>query len=96
MDWFLYDNGLRLERVQKDISIGLVEEIILLLKTTNMQLHVMLCAIWPHLYNLKNVKNTHGGVLLLVKLQALPNRATHHRCSILQKISDYFSELVVM
>ena len=29
---------------------------------------VMFCAIWYHLYNLKNVKNTHGGVLLLVKL----------------------------
>ena len=26
-------------------------------------------AIWYHLYNLKNVKNIHGGVLLLVKLQ---------------------------
>ena len=26
----------------------------------------MLYAIWYHLYNLKNVKNTHGGVLLLV------------------------------
>ena len=31
---------------------------------------VMLCAIWYHLYNFKNVKNTHGRVLLLVKLQA--------------------------
>ena len=31
----------------------------------------MRCAIWYHLYNLKYVKNTHGGVLLLVKLQAL-------------------------
>ena len=30
----------------------------------------MLCAIQYHLYNLRNVKNTHGGVLLLVKLQA--------------------------
>ena len=30
----------------------------------------MFCAIWYDLYNLKNVKNTHGGVLLLVKLQA--------------------------
>ena len=30
----------------------------------------MLCAIWYHLINFKNVKNTHGGVLLLVKLQA--------------------------
>ena len=29
-----------------------------------------LCAIWYHLYQLKNVKNTHGGVLFLVKLQA--------------------------
>ena len=30
----------------------------------------MFCAIWYKLYNLKNVKNTHGEVLLLVKLQA--------------------------
>ena len=29
----------------------------------------MLCPIWCHLYNLKKGKNTHGGVLLLVKLQ---------------------------
>ena len=26
---------------------------------------VMFCAIWYHIYNLKNVKNTHGGMLLL-------------------------------
>ena len=31
---------------------------------------MMRCAIWPHLYNLKNVENTHGTVLPLVKLQA--------------------------
>ena len=30
----------------------------------------MRCAIWCYLYNLKNVKNTHGGVLMLVKFQA--------------------------
>ena len=30
----------------------------------------MLCGIWYHLCNLKNVKNTHGEILLLVKLQA--------------------------
>ena len=29
-------------------------------------LSVMLCIIWYYLYNLKNVKNIHGGVLLLV------------------------------
>ena len=26
---------------------------------------VMRCAIWYHLYNLKNVKNTHGGTTVL-------------------------------
>ena len=31
---------------------------------------VMLCAIWYHLYNLEKAKSTHGGVLLLVKLQS--------------------------
>ena len=30
----------------------------------------MRCAIWYHMYNLKNVKNIHGGMLILVKLQA--------------------------
>ena len=30
----------------------------------------MLCAIWYHLHDLKNVKNTHGGLSLLVKLKA--------------------------
>ena len=30
---------------------------------------VMFWAIWYRLYYVKNVKNTHGGVLLLVKLQ---------------------------
>ena len=30
----------------------------------------MRCAIWYHLQNLKNMKNTHEGVLILVKLQA--------------------------
>ena len=37
---------------------------------TNFGPFVMRCAIWYHLYNLKSVKNTHGGVLILVKLQA--------------------------
>ena len=31
-------------------------------------LYVVLCAIWYHSYNLKYVKNTHGGLLLLVTL----------------------------
>ena len=35
----------------------------------------MLCVIWYHLYNFKNVKNTYGGVLLLGKSQALKLQA---------------------
>ena len=51
----------------------------------------MHCTIWYHLYNLTNVKNTNGGVLLLVKVALfhgcfsrflnctnIPNHATHH------------------
>ena len=41
------------------------------------------CAIWYNLYNLKYVKNTHGGVLILVKLQYhlynLKNMKNTHR-----------------
>ena len=33
-------------------------------------IHVMRWTIWYHLYDLKNAKNTHEGVLILVKLQA--------------------------
>ena len=36
--------------------------------------YVMRCAIWYHLCNLKNVKNTHGGVLLLVTKSNTPPR----------------------
>ena len=35
-----------------------------------LKVYQMFCAIWYHLYNLKNVKNTHGRISLLVKLQA--------------------------
>ena len=34
------------------------------------KLNVTFCAIWYHLYKLKNVKNTNVGVLLLVKFLA--------------------------
>ena len=35
-----------------------------------------LCVIWYHLYNLKSLKNTHGGVFFVVKLQALAYNLT--------------------
>ena len=55
-------------------------------------LSVMLYAIWHYLHNLKDVKSTHGGVLLYWKqrsfmgvflvswiVQMVPNRANHHK-----------------
>ena len=41
----------------------------------------MLCAIWYNLHNLKNVKNTHGGVLLLVKLVLLLGKLQAESCN---------------
>ena len=35
-------------------------------------IYLMLCVIYYHLYSFKNAKNTHGGVLLLVKLESKP------------------------
>ena len=43
--------------------------------------NVMLCAIWYHFYNLKNVKNTHGAVLPVLKLQASTSNATKKNTS---------------
>ena len=31
--------------------------------STKLSVYMMFCATWNHLYNLKNVKNTYGGVL---------------------------------
>ena len=42
----------------------------IILFLSHVEVFVVLCAIKYHSYNLKNVKKTHGGVLLLVKLQA--------------------------
>ena len=46
---------------------------------TDLPLYVMLCAIWNHLYNLKNDESVHAGVLLLVKLQTLACNFTKSR-----------------
>ena len=43
------------------------------LEGTEISIYVMSWAIWYHLRNVNNVKSTHGGVLLLVKLQAKSN-----------------------
>ena len=56
LEAFLMVSMVRSETVITEINLGNV--------------YVVRCAIWYHLYNLKNVKNTHGRVLFLVKLQA--------------------------
>ena len=53
----LYTLGIKDVGVRKNLALNAV-------RTS----FVMRCTIWYHLYNLKNVKNTLGGVLLLVKL----------------------------
>ena len=49
-------------------------------KSKKVEKYVMFCAIWYHLYNLKNIKNTNGGVLHLVRLQALLQITLLHGC----------------
>ena len=57
------------------------------LEITLTQNNQMLCVILHHLYDLKNVTKTHGGVILLVKLsvfhvfkivQMVLNHGKHH------------------
>ena len=52
----------------QDIPPLVVTWLLQLLALSN-KLYLTLCIIWYHLYNFKNVKNTHGWVVLLVKLQ---------------------------
>ena len=55
-----------LEGGKISLAMALMEQCHLKKKT-----YELLGAIWYHLFNLKNVKNIHGRLLLLVKLQAL-------------------------
>ena len=57
---------LRISAIEKENEI-LIKD----MTTMHEGKYVIRFAIWYHMYNLKNVKKTHGGVLLLVKLQAL-------------------------
>ena len=41
-----------------------------------LKVYQMFCAIWYHLYNLRNVKSTYEGMSLLVKLQAYITHGT--------------------
>ena len=46
------------------------------LKSTDKNTKEIPCAIWYYFYNFKNVKNTHGGQILLLKFQALTKSVT--------------------
>ena len=56
-----------------DVSIIDLLNVLFLFTSGLRRVIVIRCATWYHLYNLKSVKNTHGGVLPLVKLQASAN-----------------------
>ena len=76
----------KIHLINKLNAFNFKQEILHIL-TIAVRAYGMRCAIWYHLYNLKNVKNTHGGVLILIKLQ-VPNRATHH----INAFTDYLSK----
>ena len=53
------------------------------------QEYMMPCAIWHHLCNFKNVKNTYGGMLVLVKLCG-PQSATLLKVSLIHGCFPHF------
>ena len=65
----------------------------------------MRCAIWYHLYNLNNVKNTHGGVLILILKLTLfhgcfsrflnrTNRTKSRNASHMKNLRELFLDLI--
>ena len=59
---------LRRELIFHKFCLNTFKRIYFLIEHWMTRTNVMLCKIWNHLHNLKNVRNTHGGVLFLVKL----------------------------
>ena len=57
-------------------------------------LHVLRSAIWYHLYSFKKVKNTRGGLLLLVKLQPFYKGEKHSWRSVtFSKVAEFSWQL---
>ena len=72
IDQLRKDNDTVLENLERKRNKNMADLQVLLMnyrEYDDYQLHVMFCAMWYHLYNLKSVKNTHGVVILLLKLQ---------------------------
>ena len=55
-----------------------------------LEIYAMFCAIWNHSYNFKNMKNTHGGVLLLVELQLFSRILAFNFLTVLHGCFSYF------
>ena len=76
-DWFLYEIQHCAEMADEDLSRTNIENSAFLINRLSASptkwsktICRLLCLIWYHLNNFGNMKNTRGGVLLLVKLQA--------------------------
>ena len=66
--------------LRKDIPYSCFHPLINQFK--NQRFYITLCAVWYHLYIQKNVNNTHGGVLPLLKLQSETyNFGRHLNCT---------------
>ena len=78
---------------KKDFATNHVEKLLDECRGTRvnvMYTYVMLCGIWYHLYNLKNVENTHGGVLLIAKLQAAKSNTPSWVLSTFSKLYKWY------
>ena len=73
--WTTWKSPSRMERVELILKMNQMKELAAtgiwvrskILCRFPFSVRVTHCTIWYHLYNFKNVKNTHGGVLLLVR-----------------------------
>ena len=66
---------------QGEYSVLFIYHLIFFERTFIRKVYQMLCAIWYDLCNLKNMKNTHGGMSLLVNCRLILLKAIlHHEC----------------
>ena len=73
----------------KSLKLHILRLLRIKIKNLNSQIKIWICRIWYHLYNFKNVKNTHKGVLPLVKWQPLVCNFTKHNAPPLE-FSGFF------
>ena len=89
--------GWKINSTSKQVSSGPCQTLLSLIQLFYLLLYyltpfsyVMHCAFWYHLRNFKNVKNTHGGVLILIKLQACANGTKSRNASHIREIKIFW------